>query len=71
MEFPNLLELPEDQVQLVLQGYVAGMEDQKNSIIDLIEGVSANAEDFVVVSVLSDILSVLREETTIGDLLGE
>lgn len=71
MEFPNLLELPEDQVQLVLQGYVAGMEDQKNSIIDLIEGVSANAEDFVVVSVLSDILSVLREETTIGELLGE
>lgn len=71
MEFPNLLELPEDQVQLVLQGYVAGMEDQKNSIIDLIEGVSANAEDFVVVSALSDILSVLREETTIGDLLGE
>lgn len=71
MEFPNLLELSEDETQLVLKGYLAGMEDQKSSILDFLDEVVANTEDLVVKSALADLVAVLNEETTLGDLLGK
>jgi len=69
MEFPNLLALPDDQVQLVLQGYVAGLTDQKQSIIDLISDVIEDTEDLVVKAALKELANLLMEETTLGDLL--
>ena len=71
MEFPNLLELPEEQVQLVLQGYMAGMEDQKNSILDFLNEVLANTEDLTVKAALANVVAVLNDETTLGDILGK
>lgn len=71
MEFPNLLELPEEQVQLVLQGYMAGMEDQKNSILDFLDEVVANTEDLTVKAALADVVAVLNDEATLGDILGK
>lgn len=68
MEFPNLLELSEDEIQLVLKGYMAGMEDQKSSILDFLDEVVANTEDLIVKSALADLVAVLNEETTLGDL---
>ena len=68
MDFPNLLELPEDQVHLVLQGYMAGMTDQKASIMDLIENTEKDTEDLVVKAALIELLAVLSDD---GDGVGE
>jgi hypothetical protein len=67
MEFPNLAALPEDQVQLVLQGYVAGMMDEKESIIALLKDMQADTQDLVEKAVYESIFEQLSE----GDISGE
>lgn len=63
MDFPNLLTLPPEHVQLVLQGYVAGLLDEKAAITELLKEMQEATDDLVEKSLYEKIFEEFRSLT--------
>jgi hypothetical protein len=67
MEFPDVFNMPEDQARDVIQAYVAGMLDEKESIMALINGLKNNSKNPpLVTTAYEELLTVLRTESPDG-----
>jgi len=62
MDFPDVFNLPEEQARDVMQAYVAGMMDEKESIVALINDLKTSSKDLVVTAAYAELLTMLSTE---------